>query len=132
MILTAKIFTGAVALLHLYFLYLEMFQWDKPLGLKVFGNNLEKAKTTKILAANQGLYNGFLSAGLFYGLYKGGNLGFEFQVFFLLCVIIAGSYGALTVSKKIFFVQAAPAIIALYLTWNYKDTISGHLHNIFN
>lgn len=114
--MTAKILTACVALLHLYFLYLEMFQWDKPLGMKVFRNSPEFAAQSVTLAKNQGLYNGFLAAGLFYGLYIGADIGLHFQVFFLLCVIIAGAYGAVTVSRKIFFIQASPAIVALFLT----------------
>ena len=129
MVLAAKILTGAIALLHLYFLILEMFLWDKPKGLKVFGNTLEKAKLTKVMAANQGLYNGFLSAGLFYGLYKGGYLGFQFQVFFLICVIIAGLYGAHSVSRRIFFIQASPAIVALFMTCYFKAGISYRILN---
>ncbi|MVT76323.1 DUF1304 family protein [Bradyrhizobium cajani] len=103
-----------VAILHVFFLTLEMFLWDKPLGLKVFRNTPEKAEITKVLAANQGLYNGFLAAGLVWGLLHG-NPAFAFQIkaFFLLCVIVAGAYGAATVSTRILLVQAAPAVIAL-------------------
>ncbi len=132
MILAAKIFTGAVALLHFYFLILEMFLWDKPKGLKVFGNTLEKAKMTKAMASNQGLYNGFLGAGLAYGLYTDGNTGLEFIIFFLLCMIIAGCYGAISVSRKIFFIQAAPALIALFLTFNFREDLTGHIQYLFN
>jgi putative membrane protein len=99
-----------VALLHLYFLVLEMFLWTKPLGLKVFRQSVEKAEQSKVLAANQGLYNGFLAAGLVYGVATGSR---EFEVFFLACVIVAGIYGAATVSRRIFFVQAVPALLAL-------------------
>ncbi len=105
-----------VALLHVYFLVLEMFLWDKPKGLKTFGNTPEKAAITKVLAANQGLYNGFLAAGLLVGLWLG-DAGFAFKVFFLLCVLIAGVYGAATVSKKILYVQAVPAALALIFVW---------------
>ena len=105
-----------VALLHAYFLVLEMFLWDKPKGLKTFGNTPEKAAITKVLAANQGLYNGFLAAGLLVGLWLG-DAGFAFKVFFLLCVLIAGVYGAATVSKKILYVQAVPAALALIFVW---------------
>lgn len=99
-----------VALLHVYFLVLEMFLWTRPLGLKVFRQSLEKAEQSKALAANQGLYNGFLAAGLVYGVAAGSR---EFEMFFLGCVIIAGIYGAVTVSRRIFFVQAVPAILAM-------------------
>ena len=94
-----------VALLHFYFLVLEMFLWDKPAGLRAFGNTLEKAAATKVLAANQGLYNGFLAAGLLWGLWLGAE-GFGVKLFFLLCVLVAGLYGAATASRKILFVQA--------------------------
>lgn len=103
-----------VALLHLYFLVLEMFLWDKPKGMKAFGLTPQKAAETKVLAANQGLYNGFLAAGLFWGLYQG-DAGQDFKVFFLLCVLVAGVYGAMTASKKILYIQAMPAALALAL-----------------
>ena len=99
-----------VALLHLYFLVLEMFLWTRPLGLKTFRNTPEKAETTRVLAANQGLYNGFLAAGLLYVAVTGSR---EFALFFLACVVVAGAYGAWSVNKRIFFVQAVPAIAAL-------------------
>lgn len=105
---------AVVALLHLYFLVLEMFLWDRPIGLKVFRNTPEKAATSKVLAANQGLYNGFLAAGLLWGLWLGGA-GFQFKVFFLACVIVAGLYGAWSVNRRILWVQAAPGAIALGL-----------------
>ncbi|WP_196156941.1 DUF1304 domain-containing protein [Reinekea sp. G2M2-21] len=103
-----------VALLHLYFLILEMFLWEKPAGLKAFGNSPERAAQTKVLAANQGLYNGFLSAGLFWGLWQGAA-GFDVKVFFLSCVVVAGVYGAMTASKKILYIQAMPAAAALVM-----------------
>ncbi|KRQ02777.1 hypothetical protein AOQ72_06790 [Bradyrhizobium yuanmingense] len=114
LILVANILVALVAALHVFFLVLEMFLWDKPLGLKVFRNSPEKAEITRVLAANQGLYNGFLAAGLVWGLFHG-NPAFAFQikVFFLLCVIVAGAYGAATVSTRILIVQALPAAIAL-------------------
>ena len=110
----ANILVALVAALHAYFLILEMFLWDKPVGLKTFRNTPEKAEMTKVLAANQGLYNGFLAAGLIWGLLHG-NPAFAFQikVFFLICVIVAGAYGAATVSTRILIVQALPAAIAL-------------------
>ncbi len=112
--LIPSILIALVALLHLYFLILEMFLWEKPAGLKAFGNSPERAAQTKVLAANQGLYNGFLSAGLFWGLWQGAA-GFDVKVFFLSCVVVAGVYGALTASKKILYIQAMPAAVALVL-----------------
>ncbi len=112
----ANILVALVALLHVYFLVLEMFLWDKPYGMKTFGNTAEKAQVTKVLAANQGLYNGFLAAGLVWGLNLGVD-GKEITTFFLGCVVVAGLFGALTVSKKIFFVQALPALLALAAVW---------------
>jgi putative membrane protein len=112
----ANILVALVALLHAYFLVLEMFLWDKPYGMKTFGNTPEKAQITKVLAANQGLYNGFLSAGLVWGLNLGVD-GKEITTFFLGCVVVAGLFGALTVSRKIFFVQALPALLALAAVW---------------
>ena len=109
--LAADILIAVVALLHLWFLVLEMFLWDKPIGLRTFRNSPEKAATTKVLAANQGLYNGFLVAGLAWGLLLG-DAGTSIKLFFLGCVVVAGIFGAATVSKRIFFVQALPALIA--------------------
>ena len=103
-----------VAALHLYFLVLEMFLWTTPYGLKTFGNTPQKAQDTKVLAANQGLYNGFLAAGLIWGLlHAAPAFAWQIKMFFLLCVIVAGLYGAYSVSRKILFVQAVPALIAL-------------------
>ena len=103
-----------VALEHLYFLYLEMFLWTRPKGLKTFGNTPEKAEASKVLAANQGLYNGFLAAGLLWGLiYQNAAAGAHIQMFFLVCVIVAGIYGGLTVSKRIMIVQGGPALLGL-------------------
>ena len=110
----ANVLVGLVALLHLYFLVLEMFLWDKPAGLRAFGHTKEAAAASKVLAANQGLYNGFLAAGLLWGLARGAA-GTDIKVFFLTCVLIAGLYGALTASRKILYVQALPAAIALVL-----------------
>lgn len=103
-----------VALLHVYFLVLEMFLWDKPRGLKAFGLTPEFAAQSKVLAANQGLYNGFLAAGLFWGLYLG-DAGQSVKVFFLLCVLVAGLYGGATANKRILFIQALPAAVGLGL-----------------
>ena len=110
MSVVAIVLVALVALLHLYFLVLEMFLWTKPLGLKVFRQTPEKAEASRVLAANQGLYNGFLAAGLLYGLATGSR---EFVLFFLACVVVAGAYGAWSVNKRIFFVQGVPAIAAL-------------------
>jgi putative membrane protein len=110
----AAIAVGLVALLHVYFLVLEMFLWDKPAGLRAFGHTVQAAQASKVLAANQGLYNGFLAAGLFWGLGLGAA-GTSVKIFFLGCVIVAGAFGAATASRKILFVQALPAAIALVL-----------------
>ena len=112
----ADLLVAVVALLHAWFLVLEMFLWTKPLGLKTFRNTLEHAQASATLAANQGLYNGFLVAGLLWGLFASSpELGFALKTFFLCCVAVAGSFGAATVSKRIFFVQALPSILALAL-----------------
>jgi putative membrane protein len=110
----ATVLIALVALLHAYFLVLEMFLWDTPRGRRVFGTTPEFSAESKTLAANQGLYNGFLAAGLLWGLWLRGA-GFDIKVFFLACVIVAGVYGAATVGRKILFVQALPAAIALAL-----------------
>jgi putative membrane protein len=116
MIWIADVLVALVAVLHVYFLVLEMFLWTRPLGLKTFGNSLAKANDSAVLAANQGLYNGFLAAGLVWGLIQGvPAFAFEIKTFFLLCVITAGIYGAATVSLRVLLVQAAPAAIALIL-----------------
>jgi putative membrane protein len=112
----ALILTALVALEHVYILVLETFLWQKPLGLRAFHNSPEKAKTTAVLAANQGLYNGFLAAGLLWSLFAGPSLAGPLRVFFLSCVVVAGCYGAYSVHKRIFFVQALPALLALALT----------------
>ena len=118
MIWIANFLVALVAALHVYFLVLEMFLWTRPLGLKTFRNSLEKAKESAVLAANQGLYNGFLAAGLIWGLLLGvAAFALQIKTFFLLCVIVAGVYGATTVSRRILYVQAAPAAIALVLLW---------------
>lgn len=110
----AQAMVALVAALHLYFLVLEMFFWTKPLGRRVFRLTPEFAAASKTLAANQGLYNGFLSAGLVWGLLQGAA-GVPTQLFFLGCVVVAGVYGAATVGKKILFVQALPAALAAAL-----------------
>ena len=108
----ANVVIALIALLHIYFLVLEMFLWDKPAGLRAFGQTLEKAQASKVLAANQGLYNGFLAAGLIWGLSQG-EAGSGIKIFFLCCVLAAGLFGAATASRKILFVQALPAAIGL-------------------
>jgi len=110
----ANIVVIVVALLHVYILVLEMFWWDKPRGLKAFGTTPEFAAQSKVLAANQGLYNGFLAAGLFWGLAQG-DAGNPVKAFFLACVLVAGVYGAATANKRILFVQALPAAVGLVL-----------------
>jgi putative membrane protein len=104
-----------VALEHLYFLYLEMFLWTRPKGLRIFGNTAERAEASKVLAANQGLYNGFLAAGLLWGLSYPGVAGVHIQVFFLGCVVVAGIYGGLTVKKTILYIQGGPALLGLLI-----------------
>ena len=103
-----------VALLHLYFLVLEMFLWTRPLGLRTFRNTPEKAEITRVLAANQGLYNGFLAAGLFWAAVSARQ---DLALFFLGCVVVAALYGAYSVNRRIFFVQGVPALAALAALW---------------
>jgi len=110
----ANVVVGLVALVHVYILVLEMFLWDKPTGLRAFGQTKEAAAASKVLAANQGLYNGFLAAGLIWGLSLGAD-GTSVKVFFLTCVLIAGVYGAVTANRRILFVQAIPAAVGLAL-----------------
>jgi len=112
--MAADILVGVVALLHAWFLVLEMFLWDTPTGHRVFRLDHEFARRSKALAANQGLYNGFLAAGLVWGLLLGAD-GRPVKLFFLACVVAAGAFGAVTVSKRIFWVQGAPAVAALAL-----------------
>ena len=110
----SKILVAIVALEHLYILYLEMFLWTKPAGLKAFGTMPETAASSKTLAANQGLYNGFLAAGLFWGIvHPDVAVGRQIQIFFLACVLVAGLYGGLTVKRSILMAQGLPALIAL-------------------
>ncbi len=110
----ANIVVALVAVLHIYILVLEMFLWDKPAGLRAFRMTREAALATKVLAANQGLYNGFLAAGLLWGLLLGAQ-GTSIKIFFLSCVLVAGVYGAFSASRKILFVQALPAALGLLL-----------------
>jgi putative membrane protein len=107
-----SILTGVVAAIHVYILILEMFLWDTERGRKAFGMTPEFSKSTKVLAANQGLYNGFLAAGLIWGIWLG-EAGDPVKIFFLACVAVAGIYGAATVGMRILMVQTIPAIIAL-------------------
>jgi putative membrane protein len=108
--IVAGVLVGLVAALHLYFLVLEMFLWTTPTGRRVFALDADFAERSKALAANQGLYNGFLAAGLVWGLVSGHT---DIRVFFLVCVVVAGVYGAATVTKRILLVQAVPAVLAL-------------------
>lgn len=112
MSLIAIVLIVLVALLHVYFLVLEMFLWTRPLGMKTFRNSPEKAEITKVLAANQGLYNGFLAAGLLWAVVA---VKQDVALFFLGCVVVAAFYGAYSVSKRIFYVQGVPAIAAVLL-----------------
>lgn len=112
----ASILTGLVAFIHFYILVLEMFLWETPRGRKAFGTTEEFARSTRVLAANQGLYNGFLAAGLVWGISLG-DAGDPVKVFFLACVAIAGLYGAATVNPRILLIQTVPAAIALLAVW---------------
>ena len=112
----ANVVVVLIALLHVYILVLEMFLWDKPAGLRAFGQTPQAAAATKVLAANQGLYNGFLAAGLIWGLSLGAD-GSGVKVFFLGCVLVAGLYGAASANRRILFVQAVPAAIGLALVF---------------
>ena len=112
--MAANVVVLLVAVLHVYILVLEMFLWDKPRGRKAFGLTPEFAAQTRVLAVNQGLYNGFLAAGLFWGLSMG-EAGHSIKVFFLACVLVAGLYGAATANKRILFIQAVPAAVGLVL-----------------
>ncbi len=107
-----SILTGVVALIHLYIVVLEMVLWDTERGRKAFGTTPEFSRASKVLAANQGLYNGFLAAGLIWGIWLG-EAGDPVKIFFLLCVAVAGAYGAATVNIRILLVQTVPALIAL-------------------
>jgi putative membrane protein len=116
LIVVEKFVLALVALFHIGFMILEMFFWSKPFGLRIFRQSLEKAKASAVLAANQGLYNGFLAAGLVWGLMESDPVHAKaVKVFFLSCVIFAGLYGAWSVNRRIFFVQAFPALVGLFL-----------------
>ncbi|MEV4508404.1 DUF1304 domain-containing protein [Dactylosporangium sp. NPDC049525] len=111
--IVALVLVGLVAALHAYFLVLEMFLWTAPRTRAAFGTTAEFAEASKALAANQGLYNGFLAAGLVFGMIADDPVGFAVRVFFLVCVIVAGLYGAATASRRILLVQALPGALAL-------------------
>ena len=112
----ANLLVFLTALMHAGFLYLEMFLWTTPFGLKTFGMDAEQAETTRVLAANQGLYNGFLALGLLWGLvYPDPLVSFQLKLFFLLCVIAAAVYGAWSVKRRILYIQGGPAFVALLL-----------------
>lgn len=111
-----NVLTGVVALLHLYILVLEMFLWESERGRKAFGTSPEFARQTRVLAANQGLYNGFLAAGLIWGIALGES-GDPIKLFFLGCVAIAGLYGGATSSRRIVLIQTVPAVIAGLAVW---------------
>jgi len=113
--LAANVLVGLVALIHIYFLVLEMFLWRTPVGRRIFGTDQAFADQAAALAANQGLYNGFLAAGLVWSLIAADPVGFQAKVFFLICVIIAGLYGGITVTRRILLFQALPAAVALAL-----------------
>jgi putative membrane protein len=116
MVLASQVLTGLVAALHVYFLVLEMFLWATPTGQRVFGRSAEEQASTKVLAANQGLYNGFLAAGLVWSLIGNDVIAMPIRTFFLGCVVVAGIYGGLTAVRRILYVQAVPAAIALAVT----------------
>lgn len=120
MALVASALVALVAVLHGFFLVLEMFLWEKPFGRRTFGMKAEQAAATAVLAKNQGLYNGFLAAGLLWGLVlgaQGAAHARDVQTFFLACVVVAGAYGAATVNPRIFVVQGVPAVLALGAVW---------------
>lgn len=110
--ITATILTALIAALHIYIMLLEMFWWNTPKGHRAFGMTPEFAASTKVLAANQGLYNGFLAAGLIWGLALG-PAGTAIKLFFLGCIVVAGLYGAATASRKILFIQTIPGLITM-------------------
>jgi len=116
MAIASQVLTGLVAALHVYFLVLEMFLWASPVGQRTFGRTAAEQESTKVLAANQGLYNGFLAAGLVWSLVGSELVALPIRVFFLGCVVVAGLYGGLTASRKILVVQATPALLGLAVT----------------
>lgn len=110
------VLTSVVAAIHLYIVVLEMALWDKPAGRRAFGTSEAFARESKVLAANQGLYNGFLAAGLIWGIWLG-DAGDPIKTFFLVCVAVAGAFGAATVSLRTLYVQTVPAVLALLAVW---------------
>ncbi len=114
MLIVSNIVIGILAVLHIGFLILEMFLWTRPFGMRTFGMTKEVAQSSAVLAGNQGLYNGFLAAGLIWGLWSGMT---PVKIFFLACVLIAGIYGAITAKRSILYVQALPALIGLILVY---------------
>ncbi|WP_252736807.1 MULTISPECIES: DUF1304 domain-containing protein [unclassified Psychrosphaera] len=119
--IAANILVLFMAVLHIYILVIEMWFWDKPPGLRAFGFKKDFATATKVLAANQGLYNGFLAAGLIWGLvHQDPFFGLQIQLFFLSCIFVAGIFGAITSSRKILFVQSVPSLITIiFVLFNY-------------
>lgn len=118
MALIAQVLVGLVALLHIYIMLLEVLWWDTPRGHKAFGLTPDFARQTKVLAINQGVYNGFLAAGLVWGLLQSDPaFAWQIQLFFLACVAVAGIVGAVTSSRKILFIQTVPAVIAILVVW---------------
>lgn len=115
MALASTLVIAVIALLHFWFLILEMFLWNRPAGRRAFGLRPEFAEESKVLAANQGLYNGFLAAGLCWGLWLEGSESLHVKTFFLGCVLVAGLYGGLTATRKVLWIQAAPALLGLLL-----------------
>jgi putative membrane protein len=117
MSIVAKILVALIALEHVYFLVLEMFLWTKPRTRAAFGMSAEQAEATKVLAANQGLYNGFLAAGLIWALTESYLFALPLSLFFLLCVLIAGLYGGFSANRRIWLIQALPAAVAMLAVW---------------
>ncbi|KAF4627688.1 hypothetical protein G7Y89_g10466 [Cudoniella acicularis] len=108
-----------VVIIHIYIVFLEMYLWDTSYGRKAFNLTAQLSADTRVLAANQGLYNGFLAAGLIWGLYEGGVMGTKIELFFLSCVLVAGVFGACTSTIKTLYIQTAPAVVAMgvLLVW---------------